>query len=425
MDLKRFLGSFAKATLAIGALSVSAFAGADDYQYNNYNNGCYNNNCAPCGSCPTSCCGEPVLPAPCLGWAYNPPAYARCANCCENPCGGFFDSLTGRADFLWWRANEEGIQLGTEEFVDSFTQATAPNRTVVINRAHVKYPNFKYDPGFRLGLIHNCACDCYDIAFNWTHFHTKAKAHGETDEDEGVTFFSDWERLIGPNAIFAASRYTLNLDMLDLELGRKFYVSNCFVLRPNIGLRGIRVDQNYRVFSTSNLDEQESSPFVDFLSVVKARSDFLAIGPRVGVDVEVQIGCGLSIFGQAAGSIVFGKFDNHAKEDYTDFNISTGSALGEFHYEQKESAHRTSRTITDLAIGVRWDHCFEWCNRYHPVGIAFAWEHHAFYDFNNFNFAERGFDLDGGTVGEANGAVPRKRGDLFTQGLTVSATFGF
>lgn len=428
MNLRRFLGSFAKVTLAIGALSVSAFAGADDYHYNDHYNDHYNG-CGPCPQpCQSSCCGMPIIEAPCLGWAYNPPAYARCANCDTNCCNNsFWDSLSARVDFLWWRANEEGIQLGTEEAFEVFSNDPTPLRTTVINKSHVKHPNFKYDPGFRLGLINACACDCYDIAFNWTHFHTKAKAHGETDPDNtttsGVLFFSDWERLIGPNPFAARARYTLNLDLLDLELGRKFYVSNCFVLRPSIGLRGVRIDQNYRVESVSNL-ATATDPFFDFTSEVKSRSDFLAIGPRVGVDVEVHLGCGLAIFGQAAGSIVFGKFDNHSKELFRDFatNPSTTTAIvSEFEYEAKNSAHRTSRTITDLAIGIRWDHCFEWCNRYHPVGIAFAWEHHAFYDMNNFNFAERGYDV----VTGPNGAVGRKHGDLFTQGLTVSATFGF
>lgn len=420
MNLRRFLGSFAKTTLAIGALSVSAFAGADDYHYNDH----FNNGCNPCPQqCASSCCGMPVIEAPCLGWAYNPPAYARCANCDTNCNNSFFDTLTARVDFLWWRASEEGIQLGTEEFSDSFVNDPDPVRTTVFNRSHVKHPNFKYDPGFRLGLINACACDCYDIAFNWTHYHTKAKVNGASDEDEGITFFSDWERLVDVNALAASATYTLNLDMLDLELGRKFYVSNCFVLRPSVGLRGVRLDQNYRVESEANLDSTSPIPQLsDFLAEVKSRSDFLAIGPRVGLDVEVHLGCGLAIFGQAAGAIVFGKFDNHSREAYRDFaTVTSPTPITEFGYEAKSSAHRTSRTITDLAIGLRWDHCFEWCNRYHPVGIAFAWEHHAFYDMNDFNFAERGFELGVGP----NGAVGRKHGDLYTQGLTVSATFGF
>jgi hypothetical protein len=417
MDLRRFVGNFAKTYLAIGALSVSAFAGADDYH--NYNNSCAPVCAAPCA---TSCCGTPCNEPPACAWGYNPPAYCKCG--CDISGNNFAEGLAARFDFLWWRANEEGLQLGTEETIDTFTPTTDRNKVINISRS--KKPNFKYDAGFRIGLINHCACDCYDIALNWTHFHTKANVTGATDTTANTTFFSDWERIVGADATFAEGRYTLNMDLLDLEWGRKYYVSNCFVLRPNIGLRGARIDQNYRISSYSDTATPDTVPLDDFYSEVKTRSNQLAIGPRVGLDVEVHVGCGVVVFGQAAGAIIFGKFDNHSKEYFEDYaNPSSPTiVLSELIYEAKSSAYRTSRTNTDLAIGLKWQHCFDWCNRLHPVSLAFAWEHHAFYDMNNFDFAQDGLtETDG--VATANGAYSRKHGDLYTQGLTVALTFGF
>ena len=438
MDLRRFLGNMAKTYLVIGALSVSAFAGADEYH--NFNNNGYSNNgfsqndfnnscgpvcapCAPCAPCASNtCCGTPCNEPPACGWAYNPPAYARCG--CDVGCNSFTDNISGRVDFLWWRANEEGLELGTEEYVNTFTGSGTPVRNTVTNVSHTKRPKFKYDPGFRIGLINHCACDCYDVALNWTHFHTKAHVTGHTDTEEFTTFFSDWERFVNANPTTSEGRYTLNLDLLDLEMGRKYYVSNCFVLRPHVGLRGTRIDQNYRVESSSTTTDPAIVPFTAFTSSVKSRSDFLAIGPRLGLDIEVHVGCGLIVFGQAAGSIVFGTFDNHSKEHLEDFVSGTGPFIAEADYEAKSSAFRTSRTFTDMTIGLKWEHCYEWCNRLHPVSLAFAWEHHAFYDMNNFNFAPRGLTETGGTA-VANGVIGRKHGDLYTQGLTVSFNFGF
>lgn len=415
MDLRRFLGNFAKTYLAIGALSVSAFAGADDYH--NFNHCAPALSCAPV-SCAPDCCGQPCQAAPCLGWAYNPPAYSKCAGC-DTSCGNFMDSFAFRADFLWWRANEEGLQLGTQELVDTFSPTVGTD--TVINRSHSKKPNFKYDPGFRIGLS-NQACDNWDLAVNWTHFHTKANVNGTpaitTLDGQTTSFISDWERLTDANAQLAAGRYTLNLDLVDIEFGRKFYVSSSFILRPQFGLRVARIDQNFRVESEAT----SGVGLTDFVSNVRSRSDFLAVGPRVGLDVELSLGCGLSLFGQAAGSIVFGKFDNHSRELLT--NFTAGATVGEFEYEANSSAHRCSRTTTDVAFGIKWDHCFDWCNRLHPVSLAFAWEHHAFYDMNSFNFSSRGYDLTEGTFVN-NGGNARKHGDLYTQGLTVSASFGF
>lgn len=420
MQLKRFLGNVAKAYLVIGALSVSAFAGADEYHNFNSCAPVCTPICPPCGPS-SSCCGSPCNEAPVCSWGYNPPAYTRCG--CDTGCGGLMDSLSFRADFLWWRANEEGLSLGTEEFVETFENSAGPVRNTVINRSHSKRPNYKYDPGFRIGLANYCACDCWDIALNWTHFHTKANVNGASDLDNGVEFFSDWERVVDADATVASGRYTLNLDLVDLELGRKFYVSSCFVLRPQFGLRIARIDQNYRVESESS--EGPETSLSDFVSDVKSRSDFLSVGPRVGVDIEVHLGCGLALFGQAAGSIVFGKFDNHSRERLTDFTTASTAQISDFEYEANSSAHRCSRTITDFAVGIKWERCFDWCNRMHPVSLAFAWEHHAFYDMNNFNFVERGFDFNGAGSGVANGSGLRKHGNLYTQGLTVTASFGF
>lgn len=442
MQLRRLFGNLARVYLAFGALSISAFAEADqfidynrdDHYNSDYNCGSSNVCCAPIGSCCSDyCCGMPCNPPPACDWAYNPPAYARCGCdvACNPCCGSFLDSFYYRSDFLWWRACEDGLDLGTEEFVESFESPTT-GRSTVFNRSHSKRPKFDYDPGFRTGIGNYCACECWDFALNWTHYHTKAKARAFSDPSNGLTFVPEWERVIDANEqqLDSEGRYSLTLDLVDIEFGRKFYTSNCFSLRPQFGLRFARIYQNYRVASRST---GPSFPILsNYLSDVKSRSNFLAVGPRVGLDIELDIGCGLILFGQGAASIVFGKFDNHSRERLIDFTTDTVQEIGDFNYDGRSSAHRCSRAITDAAFGVKWNRCFEWCGRCHPVTLAFAWEHHAFFDMNNFNFREDGIEFQTVEIGEQlfTSAVPigpkeRKHGNLYTQGLTVSFVFGF
>lgn len=434
MQLGRFFSIFAKWNLVIAAMSVSILAGADEfestrddhYNYDYRNNNCYSN--VPCGNyCQgDTCCGFPCSPAPACNWAYNPPAYPSCG-CdmgCNNCCGSFLDSFYFRSDFLWWRACEEGLELGTEEFVESFTEVVTPERSIVYNRSHEKKPNFKYDPGFRIGFGNHCACGCWDFAVNWTNFHTKAKVNGFSFGD--VTFFPYWERVSNAIPFNAFGQYKLDLDLIDLEFGHKFYVANCFSLRPQFGLRFARVHQTYRAeFDAEGPSDEILSSYI---SEIKTRSNFLAVGPRAGLEVEVDIGCGISLFGCGAGAVMFGKFDNNSKEYLKDFTTLTVQEIGQFTYESPSARHRCSRLFTDLAFGVKWTRCFEWCNRCHPVSLAFAWEHHGFFAMNTFNFAERGFVFPEGVEdgpGDLKAAQANKRGDLFTQGLTVSLTFGF
>lgn len=425
MHIRRFLGKIAGAYLAIVALSASAYAVADVYPSHEPTGGWGHGpdqawghgpswqgpSCADhswgCGQ-PSNCCEPPCHQAPACGVAYNPPAYFNCNNCCGSN-GGFFDSLRFRADFLWWRACEEGLSLGHEEFFSDFPAGES------FERNRHKCPDFKYDPGFRIGVASICPCDCWDVALNWTHFHTKAKAHGRSlfGGDVDTIFVSDWERVEGAFPDFAKGRWTLNLDLLDLEFGRKFYVSSCFILRPNLGLRGARIDQGFRTFSVANrFDPYDFGGTAFFTSNVKAKNNFLGVGPRIGVDMELRLPCCITVFGQAAGSLVFGRFDRHSREEFEDFSDESAydDFRGNFTFDSHSNCERCSRGMTDLLIGLKWEHCCEWCNRQHPLSIAFSWEHHAFYNFNNFVFDS-----------EHRGCC----GDLTTQGLTVSAEIGF
>lgn len=417
MQVKRFLGNIAKTTLAIGALVVSASAVETAPAAPMMQDPC-NNNMMMMGSCdqhmggwgcsPHHCCEQPQ--APCLGWGYLAPAYLTCGQGCDPCCGGL-DNLRFRVDFLWWRAYEEGLALGYVEELDE------GNFGVGV-RSHKKDINPRYEPGFRLGLASVCPCDCgWDVALNWTHFHTKAyaKAHEDCCDFGEFHFDSLWERFADlEEAGFARSRWNLDLDLLDLEFGRKFYIASCLVARPYFGLRGARVDQSYRVYSLAEFGTSDG-----YETIVRSKNNFLAVGPRVGAYLELDFGCGFSLFGDAAASILFGKTDVHSSE-FVGIVESVNESFLE--YQEKSSPHRNSRAVTDLAFGIQWDHCCEWCNRCHPVSIALAWEHHAFWDFNQFNFRSYG-QYDDGQVRRRG--VGEKSGNLYTQGLTLSATIGF
>lgn len=435
MQVRRFLGKIAGAYLAIGALSVSAFAAADVNSGHDQGWGqshgmgespwMGSSQCCP-PSCAPSCCQQEICnPPPACGTAYNPAGYFNCNNCCGSN-GGFFDSLRFRADFLWWRASEDCLSLGTEE---AYSQFPGGRR---IESSREKTLDFKYDPGFRIGLATICPCDCWDLAVNWTHFHSKANAHGaihgaRSDADNEVVFIPEWQRNGEALPDYARGKWTLDLDLVDLEFGRKYYVSSCFILRPHFGLRGARVDQGFRVFSEANRENPyDVFGTGSYVSGVKAKNNFLGVGPRIGIDLELALPCinNVKLFGQAAGSLVFGKFDRHAKERFQDFTQEDGAygdcCFADVDYEARATQHRISRGITDLAIGLKWEHCCNWCNRSHPITLAVAWEHHAFYNFNNFIF-ER-LHNDGGRV---RGERRCCGGDLATQGLTVTAEIGF
>jgi len=434
MNMRSLLGRLTKVYLVIGALAASAFANADM------------SGCAP------ACC-EPVCNAPPqCGWGYNPPAYPKCGNGSNN----FFDTLGLRVDYLYWRPSVDQLALGTEESITPITSTTGTpvgGTTVAVDKSYVKRPDFGFESGFRLGFNHFCPCDCWDVALNWTHYHNKSSVSGSSDNlvlsgsgpyDVPTTpytvFVPYWERAVDVFPDKAEGHWTFDVDFIDLEFGHKYFVSSCFVLRPHLGLRGARVNQGFHVESSADRaaygDETGAGYFgvsSQYASYVDAKDDFLAIGPRIGVGLELDIGCGFSIVGEAAGSIVFGRAKKHSFENFVGALDDTGTSpvsapTAPFQYEANGSRSGSSRLISDLSFGVKWDHCINWCNQYHPLTVAILWEHHGFYGFNQFEFDSNAYTLvtTSGASPFAGGTPNRQpNGDIFTQGLTVAFNIGF
>lgn len=430
MNLKNQIGNMATALLAMAALSSPGAVAANYYSQN-----C----CQP--TYQSSCCQVQCDPAPVCGVAYNPPAYSSCSGC-DSCTGGWVVS----GDFLWWKASAGGIALGAEQTFLQTIDSSSPGFNVIelSDTVSVIKPKFDFDAGFRIGVANNCLCDCWDMALAWTHFRTKASASGVSQvfEDNKNTvlveaFVPYWEHFpvnpIGGISVpmTSTSHYTLQIDLLDLEFGRKYFVSSCFALRPYIGLRAARIDQTYKVFSATNEAGNDGFFSANYTSHVNAKSDYIAIGPRAGLDIDLHLGCGLSIVGKAAGSIVYGRFDRHSCELYDTIlaeDVYTVDSAT-LKYNSKGSNVNSSRAITDLAIGLKWEHCFEMCNSSYPLELAVLWEQHGFFNMVNFDFepstlvTQRGGEFGG--LSSTFISPTKKVGDIFTQGLTVSASIGF
>lgn len=366
---------------------------------------------------------SPILSAKeanaCLDDAYNPPAYPKC----PVGCGDVADAIIVRSDSLWWRACEEEIALGDLEEVSDWM--VSPGRSFVRDVAHLKQMQFHYEPGFRIGLERVCACDCWGLVLNWTHFHSKATAHvGNVDllGNPETVFISFWERGTDLFPLAARSSWKLGIDLLDLEMGNQYYVSSCIALKPFFGLRGTRITQTYltEAIANGNTDIGESDSFI---SRTKSRANFTALGPRVGLRMQFDVVCGWSIVGEAAASLVFGRSERHSKEHNTEFaSVEEAQNLVNFEYQTKHGLEHSSKTITDLTLGLHWNRCVEFCRRLHVVQVLIAWEHHLFGNLNTFDFASQGIAIRSGTL---TGSTSKKFGDLSVQGLTASVQIGF
>lgn len=364
---------------------------------------------------------------------YTPPF------CCPwERCHDVLNNWSINGAFLWWQANADGVALGEEVFIHRNGLNPADGIYDNVSRnAKAKNPKFKFDPGFKIGIAYAYPGNCWDIGFKWTCYRTTAKACGESHLDPNhnpgdsyLAFVNYWETLGFNFPSHIKGKWKFDLDLYDLEIGREMCLSSCFAFRPSFGLRCASLEQTYHICSRANHTGVFNGSSYVYTSDVKAHCNFVGAGPRVGLDAEVDLCWGLSLFGSAAGSVVFGKFDRHAREifknkDHFFYKFNTFKD-----YTKGSNDEFASRAITDLSIGLKWDYAFNWLCRPYWISLGLSWEHHGFFNFSNYAFDCESFenlDSEKFEFGPYANLLQsqKKKGDIFTQGLTFSAALGF
>ena len=305
------------------------------------------------------------------------------------------------ADALLWQAHEGGLGFAVESDQNS---AATP-----LDHSSVENPHFEYEWGFRLGVGYNMKHDGWDLYGNWTHIDMESH-HEEEGVDSDDFLWPVWIHPASPFAGYsvneAEAHWKMHLNIADLDLGREFFTSKWLTLRPHVGLRSAWIKQRYDVdyeefYNSSNV---LSANEVD----VDMRNNYWGLGPKFGIDTQWGLGSGWSIFGDASFSLLYGFFHTYFHE------LDRGLNNIGVPYAAVNNSYRQSVAITDLQLGLRWDHMFD-KDHYH-FGLQAGWEHHMFFSQNQMtrfvDNAEKGNFL-------------QNQGDLTTQGWTLSARFDF
>lgn len=329
-----------------------------------------------------------------------------------DPCGNWYFNVEGLA----WEACTDGLAFATKHSAGNNGSpspdgnACSPDCDDTV-KSKVKNLGSSWDGGFRLGIGCDLPCDEWDFAVNWTWFRTRVNTKAQAGDGEWLT--PAWGR---DNSEFVAqsahARWSLNLNILDVEFGREFCVSPCLSLRPFVGIRAAWINQHYKIdyVSEALVFDPEDDCFQKE-EEIRMRSRFSGAGVLGGLDSEWKLGCGLSIYGDVAASLLWGKF----RRNTFDTETFSGDEFARTEcYDQTDNTHTGGcRAITDASIGLRWRQFFD-CDRM-ALTLSVGWELHCFFDQNRFeNIASR------------HKPQPQvERGDLYTQGVTVAARLDF
>ena len=342
-----------------------------------------------------------------------------CPTGCINPdarpqvqCGY---NLFVEAELLWWSVYEYGLDYAMKS-----RHTDTP--TSLINKGETVGPGNNYSWAFRFGVGYNLPHDGWDLRANWTFFNNEVTDHARAPHVGGL--FPIWgtpdfggvlDDLVLDNISVAKAncKWDVELNIIDLELGREFFTSKYLTLRPHMGFRYVRLDQTYHVtydqpINAQNWEYLGADPRQS-KDLIRNSNDFWGFGLRGGFDTQWGISNGFSIYGNFALALLHGHF--HISQEEYIRSKNDRSRINRMDFNNRK---RVGRATTDLALGLRWDHMFEG-DRFH-LGLQLGWEHHMFFGQNQMWQMANTFQP----------AVHAKGNDeLTTQGWTFAARFDF
>ena len=277
------------------------------------------------------------------------------------------------ADFIYWTIREDGLEFAaTTGFASSSTNTST-------SQGKIFHPEFKFEPGFKAGLGLDFDHDGWDLYAQYTWL--RAKHDHEHVHPSPTTLLIDFFILVngaftggvGSTATWtsASAKWHEDFNVVDLELGRNFYISRYLMLRPHFGLKGTWQTQKFDVSFDGTISTQSTT-----ISSTN-HENIWGIGIRAGLDTAWHFTRSFSLYGDIAVTGLWEQFE--IKRSDLLFNNVTRTGTVGFH--AKNNFH-TIEPIFEWEIGLRWETW--WCDDDYHFSIEAGWEEQTWLGQNQF-----------------------------------------
>ena len=332
----------------------------------------------PCDTKPEVCCEEPK-PGP-FAFAYPADMNLSCPR-------DFYFHVEGLA----FQAKQDGMEMAIRN-TNGASSTSIGNGTVLgFSNDH---RDWDYNPGLRFGMGFNLDHDAWNVDFAWTWVNITNYRNLYAGAGAGILipeFLTPTTTLDGSN-VRAGASWHASYNVLDAKLGKPYHVSRYFVVNPHFGVRAAWITQHFSVDYAGNFSGV-------YRAIHHADNDMWGFGARTGLNTDWILGKGWSLYGNAAGSLLFGKFS-------IEQHLSFGTAPNGFDLDYDFYQNVAN---CEIALGLAWGKHFN-KNRYH-VAVKAGYEFHEWFDMNNI----RKFFSTGAYF--ANDTV--SRGNLTLNGFTL------
>lgn len=315
------------------------------------------------------------------------------------------------ADFIYWRMQQDGLGY----VFSGFGTNSSPN--LLGSKGSVQHPGACWEPGFKVSLGVALGHDGWDLGAEYTWLNparsSASKAGTETDglypmwniaNDFNSPVMSVAGSATAGNVKNASSSWKTTFNVIDLELGRNFFVSQHLKMRPHVGFKGAWQDQDYSVSYYSRGNLSNASPNRSSHRKMTNNQSYWGFGIRTGLDTAWHFTKSWSIYGDFAVSAMWSQFKVTRKD--TEVLIPTASNTKYTIFNVTNNVH-TIKPVLELGVGLRWETWFS-DDDYHFL-VQAGWEEQFWSEMNQL-------------LSPANQA---NRGDMSLMGLTVKFRFDF
>ncbi len=229
-------------------------------------------------------CECPLIPGEPIESCQVPAGYFYPAEYAVYGCSNYH--LTFSADLLLWAYNRDGFNdLGQLQTTTGITTATK-----------ILTHTVGYQPSFRLTAALTLPCyDNWTLQANYIWYHHKKTKHFHTTGNQLIQPRSqNFPTIV--NATAMKSEFKVGLDILDLTVGREFYLSQRIIILPFFGLRAW--------WSTQHENLTFFVPDRPF-STNFTRAGYWGVGPFAGADIRGLVWCGSYLLARAGVSIPY------------------------------------------------------------------------------------------------------------------------
>lgn len=323
------------------------------------------------------------------------------------------------ADALYWHAD-----VGSTDWARKVDDATVQTPAVPFAGA-VHHLDFKWNWGFRVGIGVNMDHDSWDSNFYYTWFRTENSNAASVVQGTGTIVNLVTQQVIdgqpSVSTIAGTNEWKIHYNMFDWELGRWYYVSRNLALRPHVGIKGgwINQDVGY-TFSGVNLADPDNPAAIP--ATADFKNHFWGVGPSSGVNMMWVLGNAgdrqqhrFSLFGDAAGALLYGHFDvKHTESTFdADGALTFGNNLGNL-------SRNLAVPVLQTQMGFSWDTSFNNDRNHFMFKIGYEFQYW-FRQNQQAVYMSQAGDVTAGQFA----AYRRASDDLALQGLTGEFRFDF